>query len=130
MSRSRPKLPFRSYFEEDVAKVLKKGFEYEPFTVPYTIHRRYCPDFVHTKSGTLVECKGFFREGDTKKYKSVRDCLPKSQRLVFVLMKPEKKVRKGAKMTMAQWCDKERIAWYSLDTLQEFIDDVTNTGGN
>ena len=33
-------------------------------------------------------------------------------------------------MTMAQWCDKERIAWYSLDTLQEFIDDVTNTGGN
>jgi len=29
-------------------------------------------------------------------------------------------------MTMAQWCDKERIAWYSLEMLEELIDDVTN----
>ena len=130
MSRSRLKSPFRSKFEEDVAKVLKKGFEYEPFRVPYIIKREYCPDFVHEATGTLVECKGFFREGDTKKYKSVRDCLPDHQRLVFVLMKPEKKIRKGAKMTMAQWCEKENIAWYSRDTLKELIRDVTNTGGN
>jgi hypothetical protein len=130
MNRDRPKSQFRSFFEEDVAKVLKKGFEYEPFTVPYTVHRRYCPDFVHTASGTLVECKGFFREGDTKKYTSVRDCLPEGQRLVFVLMKPEKKVRKGAKLTMAQWCDKEGILWYDISTLQELIDDVTNTRRN
>jgi hypothetical protein len=129
MSRNRLKSKFRSYFEEDVSKVLR-GFDYEPFTVPYTIHRRYCPDFVHEATGTLVECKGFFREGDTKKYKSVRDSLPSHQRLVFVLMKPEKKIRKGAKMTMAQWCEKENIPWYSRETLKELIEDVADTGGN
>jgi len=127
MSRRSQKSVFRSKFEENVSKVLK-GFEYEPFTIPYVIHRNYRPDFVHAASGTVVECKGFFREGDTKKYISVRDSLPKGQRLVFVLMHPNKKIRKGARMTMAEWCDKEGIMWYTIDTVQELISDVSNNG--
>ena len=127
MSRKSQKSLFRSKFEETIAKVLQ-GFEYEPITVPYVIHRNYRPDFVHAASGTVVECKGFFREGDTKKYTSVRDSLPKGQRLVFVLMHPNKKIRRGAKMTMAEWCDKEGIMWYTIDTLQELINDVSNNG--
>jgi hypothetical protein len=127
MSRKSQKSIFRSKFEETIAKVLQ-GFEYEPITVPYVIHRNYRPDFVHAASGTVVECKGFFREGDTKKYTSVRDSLPKGQRLVFVLMHPNKKIRRGAKMTMAEWCDKEGIMWYTIDTLQELINDVSNNG--
>jgi hypothetical protein len=127
MSRRSQKLSFRSKFEKDVSQHLH-GFLYEPFTVPYTIHRNYKPDFVHEATGTLVECKGFFRDGDTKKYKSVRDSLPKDQRLVFVLMHPNKKIRKGATMTMAQWCDKEEIMWYTIDTLKELISDVSNNG--
>ena len=129
MSRRSKKSAFRSTFEEDVSKILK-DFDYEPFTVPYTIERTYRPDFVHSASGVLVECKGYSRDGDTKKYTSVRDSLPTGQQLVFVLMQPNKKIRKGAKMTMSQWCDKEGILWYSLDTLQELIDYVTNFGGN
>jgi len=129
MSRRSQKSVFRSKFEENVSKVLK-GFEYEPFTIPYVIHRNYRPDFVHAASGTVVECKGFFREGDTKKYTSVRDSLPKGQRLVFVLMHPNKKIRKGATMTMAEWCDKEGIMWYTIDTVQELISDVSNNGRN
>ena len=129
MSRRSKKSKFRSVFEEHTAEVLK-GFDYEPYTVPYTIHRNYRPDFVHEASDTLVECKGFFREGDTKKYTSIRDSLEKYQRLVFVLMNPNKKVRKGAKMTMSQWCDKEGLSWYTLDTLQELMDDVSNNGRN
>ena len=127
MSRRSQKSVFRSKFEENVSKLLK-GFEYEPFTIPYVIHRNYRPDFVHAASGTVVECKGFFREGDTKKYISVRDSLPKGQRLVFVLMHPNKKIRKGARMTMAEWCDKEGIMWYTIDTVQELISDVSNNG--
>jgi len=127
MSRKSQKSLFRSKFEETIAKVLQ-GFEYEPITVPYVIHRNYRPDFVHAASGTVVECKGFFREGDTKKYTSVRDSLPKGQKLVFVLMHPNKKIRRGAKMTMAEWCDKEGIMWYTIDTLQELINDVSNNG--
>ena len=127
MSRKSQKSLFRSKFEENVAKVLR-GFEYEPITIPYVINRNYRPDFVHAATGTVVECKGFFREGDTKKYTSVRDSLPKGQQLVFVLMHPNKKIRRGAKMTMAEWCDKEGIVWYTIDTLQELINDVSNNG--
>ena len=94
MNRRSKKSKFRSVFEEHTAEVLE-GFDYEPYTVPYTIHRNYRPDFVHAPSDTLVECKGFFREGDTKKYTSIRDSLEDYQRLVFVLMNPNKKVRKG-----------------------------------
>ena len=129
MSRRSKKSAFRSTFEEDVSKILK-DFDYEPFTVPYVIERSYRPDFVHNASGTLVECKGYFRDGDTKKYTSIRDSLPTGQQLVFVLMQPNKKIRKGAKMTMSQWCDKEGILWYTLNTLQELIDYVTNFGGD
>ena len=103
MNRRSQKSKFRSVFEEHTAEVLE-GFEYEPYTVPYTIHRNYTPDFVHVPSNTLVECKGFFREGDTKKYTSIRDSLEDYQSLVFVLMNPNKKVRKGGKITMSQWC--------------------------
>jgi hypothetical protein len=122
MSRRFKKSNFRSIFEEDVAKVLKGDFDYEPYSIPYTISRSYRPDFVHHASGVLVECKGFFREGDTKKYTSIRDSLPEDQQLVFVLMSPNKKIRKGAKMTMAEWCDKERFLWYTISTLEELVD--------
>ena len=129
MSRKSKRFRFRSSFEQDVAKVLQ-DFDYEPFTVPYTISRSYRPDFVHAASGVLVECKGFFREGDTKKYTSIRDSLPKEQELVFVLMQPNKKIRKGAKMTMAEWCDKERILWYNIETLEELISYVSDARRN
>ena len=129
MSRRFKKSKFRSTFEEDVAKILK-GFDYEPFTVPYTIERNYRPDFVHRSAGVLVECKGFFREGDTKKYTSIRDSLPDGQELVFVLMQPNKKIRKGAKMTMSEWCDKEGILWYNIETLEELISYVSDAGRN
>jgi hypothetical protein len=129
MSRKYKNSKFRSTFEEDVSKILK-DFDYEPFTIPYVISRSYRPDFVHSASGTLVECKGYFRDGDTKKYTSIRDSLPEGQELVFVLMSPNKKIRKGAKMTMSEWCDKEGILWYNIETLQELIDHVTNARGN
>lgn len=129
MSRRSKKSTFRSTFEEDVAKILKE-FNYEPFTVPYTISRSYRPDFVDPSGLYLIECKGYFRDGDTKKYTSIRDSLPEGQELIFVLMQPNKKIRKGAKMTMSQWCDKEGILWYNIETLQELISYVTNTRGS
>ena len=61
-----------------------------------------------------MEAKGFFRVGDTQKYKAIRDCLNASQQLVFLLYKPDKKIRKGAKLSMSEWCDKEGLKWYTL----------------
>ena len=129
MNRRSKRSKFRSTFEEDVSKILQE-FNYEPFTIPYTISRSYRPDFVDASGLYLIECKGYFRDGDTKKYTSIRDSLPEGQELIFVLMQPNKRIRKGAKMTMAQWCDKEKILWYNIETLQELISYVANAGGS
>ena len=117
---------FRSEFENTVNTQLNhEGFTYETEKIQYNIPRVYTPDFVHA-SGVLVECKGFFREGDTQKYKSIVNCLPDHRELVFVLMKPNQKVRKGTKLTMAEWCEKHGIKWYSLDTLEELVSYVNS----
>jgi len=124
---------FRSGFEEDVAKQLQPfGFSYEPFQVDYIIPRKYTPDFVYEKNGRtyLIECKGYFRAGDTQKYRAVARSIPWTQELIFVLMKPNQKVSKSTKLTMAEWCDKHNILWYNIDTLKELVDYVSDTRRN
>ena len=88
-----------------------RGYLYEPFSLPYIMKRSYKPDFVI--DDVMIECKGFFRPGDTLKYKSIRDSIPEYE-LVFVLSDPNKKVRKGSKMTMGQWCEKEGIKHFTV----------------
>ena len=107
---------YRSKFEQDAAVILKGLCTYETHKVPYTVHRNYIPDFIGKKGNVevFVEAKGFFRVGDTQKYKAIRDCLKFSQQLVFLLYNPDKKIRKGAKMSMSEWCDKEGLKWYTL----------------
>jgi hypothetical protein len=124
---------FRSGFEEDVAKQLQPfGFSYEPFQVDYIIPRKYTPDFVYEKNGRtyLIECKGYFRAGDTQKYRAISRSIPWTQELIFVLMKPNQKVSKSTKLTMAEWCDKHNILWYNIDTLKELVDYVSDTRRN
>jgi hypothetical protein len=100
----------RSGFEERMGAVLEPaGFSYEPHALTYTVTKRYTPDFV--LGDTLVEAKGWFRPGDRQKYKAVVKTLL-FQELVFLLQYPNKKVQKGAKLTMAGWCNKEGIRWF------------------
>ena len=113
---------YRSGLEKKFAELTPRGmFKFEPYTLPYTIHRNYKPDFVF--GDYLIECKGYFRVGDTQKYKAIRDSLPKKKQLVFLLYNPDKKLRKGSKMTMAEWCEKEKFKWY---TLEDITDAFTN----
>ena len=114
------KKKYRNKFETAVASKLK-GWEYESEKVPYVIQRNYIPDFVHDKY--LIECKGYFRVGDTQKYKAIRDSLD-GRELVFILYNPGTKVRRGAKMTMSEWCEKEGLRWYTLDTIKEMKKDL------
>ena len=64
----------------------------------------------------LVEAKGYFRPGDTQKYKGIEACLPDHQELVFLLQAPTKQVRSGTKLTMAGWCNKVGIKWFNSTT--------------
>ena len=111
---SKPK--YRSGLEEAFADKTE-GFVFEPFDVPYIVKRKYKPDFV--KGDVLIECKGFFRAGDTAKYKSIKRDIEGTYELIFVLSNPSKKLRKGSKMNMGQWCDKEGIRYFTIDTVKE-----------
>ncbi len=135
MSRKSRKFPneFRSGFEYDVAQKLQPyGFSYEPFQVDYTIERKYTPDFVYERNGRtyLIECKGYFRAGDTQKYRSIARSIPWTSERIFVLMKPNQRVSKSTKRTMAEWCDNNNILWYNIDTLKELVDYVSDTRRN
>jgi len=109
---------YRSGLEKALAKQLPSEFEYEPFRIPYVINKKYCPDFVFGKF--LIECKGFFRVGDTQKYKAIRDYLTDYE-LIFVWSDPNKKIRKGSKLTLGGWCDKENIKHYTVAEAKELI---------
>ena len=108
-------IKYRNNFESDIGEELV-DWSYEPYQIPYVTKRKYTPDF--TKGNILVECKGYFRVGDTQKYKAIRDSLY-TQELVFVFTNSNKKVRKGSKLTMGDWCDKEGFKWFTKETLQE-----------
>ena len=124
---------FRSEFEKDVATQLQPfGFSYEPCQIDYRVERKYTPDFVYELNGRVyyIECKGYFRSGDTQKYRAINQCLKENEELIFVLMKPNQKVSKSTKNTMAQWCDKHDILWYNIETLKELVDYVSDTRRN
>ena len=123
--RSRNGKLYRSGLERKFAELApRRRYLYEPYDVPYVMHRKYKPDFVDKKTGDYIETKGFFRTGDTQKYTSIRDSI-KPIKLIFVLSDPDKKLRKGAKMTIGQWCDKEGFEFYTVD---EYMSHVINNG--
>ena len=111
---------FRSGLESAINDKLTNDFLYEPFRLPYVTHRKYVPDFVHEEKAILIEAKGYFRVGDTQKYTAIRDSMPEWE-LVFVLSDPSKKVRKGSKMNMGQWCEKEGFAHFTVKTTKELL---------
>ena len=102
----------------EVARRLGKEWEYEAVQVDYVLEKTYLGDFI--KGNTIIEVKGFFRPGDQAKYLAVRDsCEEEGYELIFILSHPDKPVRRKAKLTMSQWCDKHNIRWYNLDRIKE-----------
>ena len=114
-------MPYRNKFEAKAAEVLTDFCSYESKKIPYTTHRMYIPDFIgmNGKFEILIEAKGYFRVGDVQKYKAIRDSLPNKSQLIFLLYNPNKKVRKGSKMNMADWCKKETFKWYTLENIKD-----------
>ena len=109
---------YRSKFEQNVAELLPAEWEYEPERFPYTMTRKYVPDFV--LEDTWLEVKGYFRAGDVGKYKAIRVSNP-DIKLVFVFSNPMKKVRKGAKLTMGDWATKNGWEYTTLKELRGYL---------
>ena len=123
-------MKYRSTFEGSVALALGNKWKYEAEQMNYHVPRKYNPDFVYTSEDgrkVYMECKGFFREGDTQKYRAIKaECDVLDIMFIFVLMNPDKKVRKGATLSMSGWCEKNGIPWFTLETLQNLkeLEDV------
>lgn len=102
-------MKYRSKLEERVHKTMPEA-EYEPWSMQYYESHWYTPDLV--VGNISWEIKGFFRKGDISKYLAINKQMKlDGVELRFILQVPNKPVRKGAKLTMAKWCDKHNIKW-------------------
>ncbi len=109
---------YRSKLEKECHELLGKDWHYEPHRIAYIVRRNYTPDFV--KGKYYIEVKGFFRVGDTQKYKAIAEQLrAEGKHLVFLMPQPDKRTRKGGKITYRDWCAKNDIAIFSTKEIKE-----------
>ena len=99
-----------------------KGVEWEYETLeiewqPKT--KKYVPDFI-LPNRVIVECKGKFDADDRAKHAAIKEQRPDLDiRLLF--QNAYNKLRKGAKMTYAEWCDKHGITWAHKTLPREWL---------
>ena len=100
-------MKFRSKYEETVNNAaVAEGFEieYETYSLPYLIKGNYYPDFT-LPNGIIVEAKGYFDSRARAKMVAVKKHNPTLDiRMLF--MNSRTKLRKGSKLTYADWCEK------------------------
>lgn len=110
---------YRSKLEKECHQLLgRDDWEYEPHKIAYTLRKNYIPDFV--QGDCYIEVKGFFRPGDTAKYKAIAEQLKfEGKEYIFLMPKPDAKVRKGGKITYRQWCAKHKVKIFSTSEIKE-----------
>lgn len=112
---------YRSGFERTLATQLKAskiGFKFEPYKIDYTINHTYLPDFV-LDNGIVIEAKGFFRAGDTAKYRTIKNQNPGLD-LRFVFFDGDKKIS-GQKTTHGQWAERYNFPWATGRIPQDWL---------
>jgi hypothetical protein len=118
---------YRSGLEEDIGRQLSDNgieAEYEPFAIHFTqpqIGRKYTPDYV-LPNGIVIETKGRFTPEDRKKHIWIKEQHP-SLDLRFVFSNPRGKLRKGAKTTYADWCDKNGFLYAGKEIPQAWLNE-------
>jgi len=117
--------PYRSMFEYDFHQQYNQLL-YEPLKFSYTVEREYTPDFVSPCGKYWYELKGFFRAGDSQKYKAIGRCmLVDEPELVFVFQDPKTKMcgakrrKDGTVATVAEWCDRNGFEWCTKETFDK-----------
>ena len=116
----------RSKLEDEVEQaLLDRGLspQYEPDKFEYTLHRKYCPDF---KVGDVyIEVKGWWPSSERMKFLSVIRNNPEL-RIFVALQRPNQRLNKQSKTTLAQWCQKQGIKWSPIPIPPDFIDQWLN----
>lgn len=96
----------------DNLEELGVDFLYEAEKLPYTLHKKYIPDFIITTSKgnkVYIETKGHFPSEDRSKMLAVIKEHPDLDiRMVFV---KDNKITKVSKTTYSTWCDRHNIKY-------------------
>lgn len=117
---------YRSGLEKSVSQQLKDSkikFEYEKSKIEWEdLHyRTYTPDFL-LPNGIYIETKGVFTVDDRQKHIAIKKQHPNLD-IRFVFTSSKKKLRKGAKSSYADWCDKHGFLYADKSIPQEWIDE-------
>lgn len=117
---------FRSGLEVKVAKQLEElGIPYEYETMKIAWHdprvKTYRPDYV-LPNGIIIETKGRFTLEDRNKHIFIKAQHPELD-IRFVFTNPRSKLRKGAKSSYADWCEKHGFLYAAKLIPKEWIEE-------
>lgn len=111
--KTKKKPVVRNKFEQSVVDCLTKNkalFQYEEVKLPYVLEKMYLTDFsvYDKKTGNLklfIEAKGYMDVASQVKMRAVKKAHPDAD-IRFLFQNATKKVRKGSKLTYADWATK------------------------
>ena len=91
---------------------LKHKYAYESIKIEWEdlSYRTYTPDFI-LNNGIIIETKGRFLAVDRRKHLAIKRQHPNLD-IRFVFTNSRSKLRKGAKSSYGQWCDKYGFRYY------------------
>lgn len=106
---------YRSGLEHSISiylKDLKHKYGYESIKIEWEdlAYRTYTPDFI-LDNGIIIETKGRFLAIDRRKHLAIQKQHPALD-IRFVFTNSRTKLRKGAKSSYGQWCDKYGFRYY------------------
>ena len=109
------KYGYRSGLEVKLSEYLKLHkvkFQYECMKIEWEdlAYRTYTPDFV-LDNGIIIETKGMFTAADRRKHLAIQKQHPHLN-IRFVFENSRRKLRKGAKSSYGEWCDKYGFRCY------------------
>ncbi|TWB41944.1 PDDEXK family nuclease [Nitrospirillum pindoramense] len=114
---------YRSKHEAATAAALVEAglsdVRYEAERLPYAVGV-YVPDFTLGDGLTIVEAKGWLSDDAQRKLIMVRDAHPE-RHIVLCLQNPHNRLKKGRKLTGAQWAKREGFDWATVDALADHL---------
>ena len=120
---------YRSKLEAQVAADLGREWQYEPGVIEYTQTKDYLIDF--QKDKYIVEVKGFFRSGDSTKYRAVHEsCKQQGYTFIMLFAKPHAPIRKDARTTYKTWAEKHGIIWFDTGNIRKLKAFIANKGNS
>lgn len=106
---------------KDYLKERKVKFKYEAIKIEWEdlMYRTYTPDFI-LQNGIIVEVKGRFTSDDRRKHVAIKKQHPNLD-IRFVFENSRRKLSKGAKMTYATWCERNKFLYADRVIPEEWL---------